>query len=142
MLIEKGSKVFNVDMQEPCFMCGNPTKITIKVNNPFNFYQCITGRVKPSDDFTRAFITWMHFYDLNVFANAPIYKVIGKVARCVCKGCFHFPPKVISRRDFETGKKQKFKSLSSTVDELYEWFSGFDTFRVRKDCSNFFVPGV
>jgi len=134
VLIETGADLneFNLKMSNRCFVCQNPTLITLKVYDALSFIYSLQGFMEPYDMFTMAFKLWQSRRPLRLKWNQRIYKRFGSSFRTVCLGCYSTDIKH-DLRGRETGQcKFTYKSKSSSYEEIYNWFCRFNNFRNQK----------
>ena len=118
---------FNVHMDQPCFVCENPTRITLRTRDALLFLIGIMAQ-QPLDVFTKAFWTWNCTCPLDLQMNTRVYKKFGSVVRPVCWSCYCTPIRCdhVGR---ETGQVPfRHRSTSLTVKEIYDWFDQFNSF--------------
>ena len=117
--------MISVKWYNTCYMCRSPLDYAVAIdkNDLLKFY------------------TYSNFKPKNFIFNTSYLKIIGLKQRRLCLSCFctkynkELPgPRQLMNR--ETGcRKPLIKNYDTTmsVQEVYNWFEGFNEFRFRKD---------
>ena len=131
---------FHLDFSKPCFACGNPTIVILRVKDPLHVFMCLYFNMRPEDRFTQALVTWYSFRPLDLAYNIPIYRCFDGTARRVCTSCYLYRYKHINIYKAEiTGRTVPPVIKSLSHKEIHEWFTQFRDFWQRIDCDSLFI---
>ena len=108
-----------------CYMCSCP----------MNVY-CIFDEMSTFKYF-RSFAGHRRFcLENNVF----LYKFFGLKVKRVCYGCYKVKKPNLAMR--EIGKRTPFINNSKTREDIYNWFSDFNEFLMKKDLDLCLLPKI
>jgi len=129
---------FNVQMDKPCFVCGNPTRVILRTRDALLFLIGVLSN-EPLDVFTRAFLTWNYMWTLDLEMNKRMYKKFGSVVRPVCWSCYCTPIRC-NHVGRETGRVPfRHRTHSWSTEDIYDWFNRFNSFMNRRDLDSFLI---
>jgi hypothetical protein len=119
--------MFSIKWGSVCHVCKNPVNVYCTLVT-FDY------------DFIVALLNYATIKPFDLSDNYLFYKFIGTKYMHVCRCCYKNTrnAKNIARDIFIHSKKNTYKkSKSKTVSEIFEYFSDLNSFRVRKDRSDY-----
>ncbi len=124
---------FGIGMGDPCYLCGNPTQLIIKVAAPWSFLCQYMKMVPCTDEFPLTFMIWFSQKRFVFHNNRKMMKRFGLGRdlkfRCVCRGCYECPPNLGKNiQNSEIGNRVP-RTRSLNFKQVCAHFEEFNIFR-------------